>query len=81
MQTAAFTEFRKNASALFSAVEAGEMILVTRHGKEIAQILPLDGESVGANAAAPSWKGRRTRLTIPGKSLSKVIVEEREALP
>jgi len=59
MQTAAFTEFRKNASALFSAVEAGETILVTRHGKEMAQILPLDREST--DTPAPSWKGKRTR--------------------
>nr|VFJ59805.1 MAG: Antitoxin Phd_YefM, type II toxin-antitoxin system [Candidatus Kentron sp. FM]VFJ62801.1 MAG: Antitoxin Phd_YefM, type II toxin-antitoxin system [Candidatus Kentron sp. FM]VFK13072.1 MAG: Antitoxin Phd_YefM, type II toxin-antitoxin system [Candidatus Kentron sp. FM] len=74
MQTAAFTEFRKNASALFSAVEAGEKIVVTRHGKAIAQILPPEL----AGTAAPSWKGERTRLTIPGKSLSKLIMEERE---
>nr|VFK18064.1 MAG: prevent-host-death family protein [Candidatus Kentron sp. LPFa]VFK60821.1 MAG: prevent-host-death family protein [Candidatus Kentron sp. UNK]VFK69484.1 MAG: prevent-host-death family protein [Candidatus Kentron sp. UNK] len=79
MQTAGFTEFRKNASVLFSAVEAGETILVTRHGKEIAHILPLDRESTVTGAPAPSWKGERTRLTIPGKSLSSLIIEERES--
>nr|VFJ68011.1 MAG: hypothetical protein BECKFW1821B_GA0114236_11386 [Candidatus Kentron sp. FW] len=53
----------------------GEGILVTRHGKEIAEILPLDRK----DKAPPSWKTKRTKLTIPGKSLSKLIVEERES--
>nr|VFJ69562.1 MAG: prevent-host-death family protein [Candidatus Kentron sp. FW] len=75
MQTVAFTEFRQNASALFSSVEMGEGILVTRHGKEIAEILPLDKK----DKAPPSWKTKRTKLAIPGESLSKLITEERES--
>ncbi|MBT8419947.1 MAG: type II toxin-antitoxin system Phd/YefM family antitoxin [Gammaproteobacteria bacterium] len=78
MQTVAFTEFRKNASALFSVVEAGEMILVTRHGKEIAEILPLNGSANREHEATPSWKAKRTKLTVPGESLSRLIVKERK---
>ena len=35
MMTVSFTEFRKNASAIFSSVENGETVHVLRHGKEI----------------------------------------------
>jgi antitoxin (DNA-binding transcriptional repressor) of toxin-antitoxin stability system len=41
MKTITFTEFRQNASGLFSAIEAGEVIYIMRHGKKIAQILPI----------------------------------------
>ena len=40
MKTVTFTEFRKNASGFFSEVENGETILILRHGKAIAEILP-----------------------------------------
>jgi len=80
MQNVAFTEFRKNASALFSSVEAGEMILVTRHGKRIAEITPWDGTGK-SDVAVPSWKGKRIRPSASGKSLSRLILEERESAP
>jgi len=40
LKTVTFTEFRKNASSLFSDVEKGETLLVLRHGKPIAEIFP-----------------------------------------
>ena len=40
MRSVTFTEFRKDASALLSAVEDGEIIQIIRHGKPIAEILP-----------------------------------------
>nr|VFJ45246.1 MAG: Antitoxin Phd_YefM, type II toxin-antitoxin system [Candidatus Kentron sp. DK]VFJ56975.1 MAG: Antitoxin Phd_YefM, type II toxin-antitoxin system [Candidatus Kentron sp. DK] len=80
MQSVAFTEFRKNASALFSVVEAGEIILVTRHGKGIAEITPWNG-SGKSDPAQPSWKGKRTRPGASGKTLSRLILEERENAP
>ena len=75
MMTINFTEFQKNASALFSEVEAGKSIRVTRHGKLIAQILPISGENIDKE---PSWKKRRTKLTLTGNDLSQIIIEERE---
>ena len=74
MMTVSFTEFRKNASAIFSSVEKGETIHVLRHGKEIAEITPINRES----RDQPSWKQKRMKLTVQGKDISKIIVEERE---
>jgi antitoxin (DNA-binding transcriptional repressor) of toxin-antitoxin stability system len=73
MKTVSFTEFRKHASTLLSDVENGEMLVVMRHGKPIAEIKPLSEES-----KKPSWKKPGIRLSIKGAQLSSAIVEERE---
>jgi len=74
MLTVNFTEFRKNASSIFSSVEKGEIVHVLRHGKEIAEIIPIDKERKGQ----PSWKKKRMKLTVQGEDLSKIIIDERE---
>jgi len=74
MLTVNFTEFRKNASSIFSSVEKGETVHVLRHGKEIAEIIPIDKERKGQ----PSWKKKRMKLTVQGEDLSKIIIDERE---
>ncbi|HQI01561.1 MAG TPA: type II toxin-antitoxin system Phd/YefM family antitoxin [Deltaproteobacteria bacterium] len=73
MKTVSFTEFRKHASNLFSDVENGEMLVVVRHGKPIAEIKPFTEKS-----NRPSWKKPGLRLSIKGAQLSSAILEERE---
>jgi len=73
MKTVTFTEFRKHASGLFSDVEGGENLLVLRHGKPIAEILPVSP----VPESTPSWKRRGLRLTAKGAALSAAIIEER----
>ena len=73
MRTVTFTEFRKHASRLFSAVEGGEIITVLRHGKPIAEICPPP-----KSGGLPSWKKPGLRLSIKGSELSSAILEERE---
>jgi len=73
MKTITFTEFRKNASNLFSAVESGEIIVVLRHGKPIAEI-----SRPSISDGLPSWKKPGLRLSIKGTELSSAILEERE---
>ncbi|MES9901244.1 MAG: type II toxin-antitoxin system Phd/YefM family antitoxin [Sedimenticola sp.] len=75
MMTVSFTEFRKNSSAIFSTVENGEIVHVLRHGKEIAEITPINKEAKDQ----PSWKRKRMKLTVQGENISKVIVDERES--
>ena len=65
MMTVSFTEFRKNASAIFSSIEKGETIHVLRHGKEIAEIIPINQESKDR----PSWKQKRMKLTVQGEAI------------
>ncbi|MBI5375211.1 MAG: type II toxin-antitoxin system Phd/YefM family antitoxin [Candidatus Schekmanbacteria bacterium] len=73
MKTVNFTEFRKNASELLSVVEGGENLLVLRHGKPIAEILPVAPSAEGT----PSWKRRGLRLVAKGAALAAAIIEER----
>ncbi len=73
MKTVTFTEFRKRASGLLSDVEAGENVLVLRHGKPIAEISPVSRTPEGA----PSWKRRGLRLIAKGAALSAAIIKER----
>ena len=76
MKTVTFTEFRKDASALFSAVENGETIQVIRHGKPIAEILPFKDTA----GKLPSWKKKRIKKSIKGEELSSIILGDRDSL-
>lgn len=74
MRTINFTEFRSNASLLLSAVERGEIVIVMRHGKPIAKILPADMKEEGIQ----TWKKPALRLVTKGKNISSAIIDERE---
>lgn len=71
MKTVSFTEFRNNASGMMTAVENGEILLVIRHGRPIAEISPVA-------ARQPSWKRPALRLSTAGAGLAAAIVDERE---
>ncbi|MCX7014810.1 MAG: type II toxin-antitoxin system prevent-host-death family antitoxin [Candidatus Sumerlaeota bacterium] len=73
MRTATFTELRQHAKTYFDAVEDGEAIRVLRHGKPVADIVPVAGAR-----RTPFWKRPALRLRIPGASLSKAVIRERE---
>lgn len=72
MRTVTFTEFRKNASALFSDVEQGDVILIIRHGKPIAELSPVTSPD-----RLPVWKQPALRLLSKGSGLASAIIEER----
>ncbi len=72
MKTITFTEFRKNASELFSAVEQGEVLVIIRHGKPIAEVSP-----VSSPDRLPAWKQSALRLSSKGAGLSAAILKER----
>ena len=71
MKTVGFTEFRKHASDMLTAVERGETLLVVRHGRPIAEISPIAVKK-------PSWKRPALRLATTGAGLAAAILEERE---
>ena len=74
MRTVTFTEFRKESSRLLSEVENGEVLIVLRHGKPVAEISPIPAEKQGE----PAWRRPGLRLCAPGASLSKLILRQRE---
>ena len=75
MKTVTFTEFRKRASGMLSAVENGEVIVVLRYGKPVAEISPV----TGGDSKGPSWKRPGLKLSGRGIHLARAILEEREA--
>ncbi|MEI6531083.1 MAG: type II toxin-antitoxin system prevent-host-death family antitoxin [bacterium] len=72
MKTVTFTEFRRNASVLLSNVERGEVLVVIRHGKPIAEISP-----VSSAPGVPAWKQPALRLAATGAGLAAAILAER----
>ncbi len=73
MKTIPFTEFRQQASELFTAVEQGETFVVLRHGRPVAEISPV-GERT---AHTPSWKRPGLKLVARGAGLAAAILAER----
>lgn len=71
MHETSFTELRSQAKRFFDLVEAGEVVRVLRNGRPIAEIHPIA-------ASRPSWKARQAQpLTIGGKEIARLIIEER----
>ncbi len=73
MKNITFTEFRKKASSILTDVENGEVVVVLRYGKPIAEIIPTSSE-----ITTSSWKKPGLRLSVKGAKLSTAILEERE---
>lgn len=76
MITAAFTEFRKNSAAYLNRVEDGETVVITRHGRPVAEVIP-----PASALEIKSWKRPALRLKIKGVSLSKALLAERASAP
>jgi prevent-host-death family protein len=73
MRQATFTEVRNHAKQYFDIVASGESVRVLRNGKPIADIVPVVAD-------LPSWKRRKAQpLVLDGVSVSRMILEEREA--
>ena len=66
------TELRNNIRKYIEAVKRGEEFDVYSHGKPVARVLPFRRHGV------PSWKQPHEPLKLPGVSLSKMIIEDRE---
>jgi prevent-host-death family protein len=73
MKVVTFTEFRQNAATYFDVVEKGETVRVLRHGKPIAEVVPVSLEEGMA-----SWKQPGLKLSVRGASLSREILKERK---
>lgn len=75
MKTIKFTDFRKKASGFITEVEKGETLVLLRHRKPVAEIVPIKNGS----DKTPSWKQPVTPLEIDGYDLSSAILEERDS--
>ena len=78
MRIIPLSEFRANASAIIDLVEHGETVRILRHGKPVAELVPI--VAVSANKV-PSWKRPIEPLSLrrpDRKSGAQLIIEERE---
>ncbi len=71
MGSATFTEFRNNAKRYFDKVEKGESIEIYRYGMPVAVLMPVKQRDRSRLATMRPLK-------IPGVSLSRAILAERD---
>ena len=72
MRTASFTEFRRQAKGYLASVGAGDTVRILRHGKPIADLVP-----VTTDDRTPAWKQPGLRLYVRGTTLSKAVLAGR----
>ena len=78
MHTIPLSEFRANASAMIDLVEKGETVRILRHGKPVAELVPVKSD---APAHISNWRKPFEPLQFirpDGKSGAQLIIEERE---
>lgn len=72
------SEFRAKTSAMIDLVEKGETVRILRHGKPVAELVPMQPETA---QKVPHWKVPIEPLNYlkpPSKSGAQMIIEERE---
>ena len=79
MRIIPLSEFRANASAMLDLVEKGETVRILRHGKPVAELVPLQP---APPAKTPSWKRPFEPVQLPpAASLSMAVLDERNESP
>ena len=77
MKTITFTEFRRHASTLLKEMEQGKRIIIMRHSKPVAELIPYTPET----DRLPAWKQPGIKLALARAELSAAILAERESNP
>ena len=73
MISTAFTEFRKHTASFLDRVENGETVVITRHGRPVAEMIAPVSLPEGK-----SWKRPALRMRLKGLSLSRLVLAERK---
>lgn len=67
-------EARKRLGDLLRAAERGERVVITRRGREVARLVPVEA---AGRRGIPDLADFRASLRVRGKSLSKTVVSLR----
>jgi prevent-host-death family protein len=83
MHTLALSEFRANVSAMLDLVEQGQTVRILRHGKPVAELVPVKPDAEASEKKMPSWKQPFEPVIqlAPGQSVVKALLDEREQSP
>jgi prevent-host-death family protein len=60
-------------SSLLDHVEAGEEVIITRHGREVARLVPIQGKA----KPLPSLVDFRSSIHVTGEPLSATVIRGR----
>lgn len=74
MKQVKLSAFLEHGAALLDEVEGGETLVITRLGKPVAEVRPVEPPV----AQEPAWKRPRQLLHIDGVTLSDLISAERD---
>ena len=77
MLTLPLSEFRANTSAMVDLVEQGETVRILRHGKPVAELVPVRPRS---EQAEPHWKRPIQAVrysSAPAQSGAQSVINER----
>lgn len=66
-------EIREHLSKYLSEAERGEQIIITKHSRPVAQLLPVTQEK----SELPDLQEFRNSIKIKGKPMSEVVTDER----
>ncbi len=72
MRTYEFDEAKIRFNELLAAVEAGEEIAITRHGRVIARVVP-DTQRIAADLFRPFWGETDINLEAPVDKLPEPV--------
>ncbi len=79
MQTLSLSEFRAHASEMLDLVEQkGETVRILRHGKPVAELVPVRAESAEVPSYLQPFEPIRY-AKAPSKSGTQMIIDERES--
>ena len=73
------SEFRANTAAMIDLVEKGETVRILRHGKPVAELVPMQPQPT---QKVPRWKVPFEPVVLsPGVSLSQAVLDQRNEAP
>lgn len=76
MRSVGAFEAKTHLSALLDEVEGGAVIIITRHGKPIARLVPVGGGDPGQRQRlVAAWRKRRRKLRL-GDLDARALIEE-----
>lgn len=64
---------RRQLSRLLDRIEQGEVVMITRRGKQVAKLIsPKEGHRL------PRLKDLRSSISVKGRSLSRTVIDARD---
>ena len=79
MRTIGAFEAKNHLSELLEAAENGEEIMITKHGRPVAKLVPTEGfDRAKAREAAEWLKRTRKQRSLGGLSITDMIKEGRK---